>query len=349
MVHQNGAKHAACSSPCNLCGGEAVSELAHRSRSGKPLRTVICQQCGLVWSDPLPHNPRDFYEDDYRVNYKGTYSPKPKHILRAGQVALSRHRKIEPLLTPSMTILDVGSGGGEFSYLLKTLGHHVKGVEPNKGYAEYSTREYGLDVQIGFIQDHSFHKDSFDLITIWHVLEHTENPGDVLGTLHTLLKPQGTLVIEVPNIEAVCQSPTSTFHEAHIFNFNVVTLEKLAVKMGFTRISHCLSGDGGNITIIARKKPVHSRDLCEVNLAGNSEKIIKIVRNHTPSRHYLSAHPYTRLLRRARQAWLEERGTTGFTGGRSLLDQLYAPVGHSSANPTVQAMRGVAPAHETQD
>lgn len=83
------------------------------------LRTVICAKCGLVWSDPLPHNPRDFYEDSYRVSYKGTYSPKPKHILRAGNVALSRYQKIEKLLSKPLSILDVGSGGGEFSYLLK--------------------------------------------------------------------------------------------------------------------------------------------------------------------------------------------------------------------------------------
>ncbi|MBH0181271.1 MAG: glycosyltransferase family 9 protein [Nitrospira sp.] len=41
--------------PCNLCGGTEVSTLSNRSRSGKPLRTVICKSCGLVWSDPRPH------------------------------------------------------------------------------------------------------------------------------------------------------------------------------------------------------------------------------------------------------------------------------------------------------
>lgn len=269
MTKLSGAIQKTCSFPCNLCGGQEVSVLANRSRSGQPLRTVICTQCGLVWSDPLPHNPRDFYEDEYRVNYKGTYSPKPKHILRVGQVALSRHRKIEPLLSRPLSILDVGSGGGEFSYLLKTLGHQVQGIEPNKGYADYSIREYELDVQIGFIQDNRFQKTSFDLITIWHVLEHTENPGDVLSLLHAL------------------------------------------------------SEDGGNITLMARKTPENRLDQCDIRIAGNSEKIIRTVRNHTPSKHYLSTHPYTRLLRRVGQVIHEKRGTAGFTGGKTLLDQLY--------------------------
>ena len=190
--------------PCNLCGGAAVSLLASHSRSGAPLRTVICVQCGLVWTDPFPHNPRSFYEDDYRVSYKDAYSPKPKHIFRAGNVAVSRYRKLARFLPRSHTILDVGSGGGEFAYLLQSLGHDVWGIEPNRGYAEYSIREYGLNVYRGFVQDLKLPKTSpqampstgqpsarsivnqvFDTITIWHVLEHTENPYAVLAKLNT--------------------------------------------------------------------------------------------------------------------------------------------------------------------
>jgi len=153
MAQHSTAQQEPCSIPCNLCGSTAVSLLANRSRSGKPLRTVICVRCGLVWSDPLPHNPRRFYEDDYRVSYKGTYSPKPKHILRAGNVAMSHYRRINRFLSEPRVILDVGTGGGEFAYLLQSLGHDVRGIDPNKGYAEYSIREYGLNVLSGFVQD----------------------------------------------------------------------------------------------------------------------------------------------------------------------------------------------------
>jgi len=325
-----------CSIPCNLCGSTEISVLANRSRSGDPLRTVICTKCGLVWSDPLPHNPRDFYEDDYRVSYKGTYSPKPKHILRAGKIALSRYQKIEQLLSKPLTILDVGSGGGEFSYLLQTLGHDVKGIEPNKGYAEYSIREYGLNVQVGFVQDVMLQEMSFDLITIWHVLEHTENPFEVLEKLHALLKPQGILVIEVPNIEATCQSPKSTFHEAHLFNFNLATLQRLAEKAGFTVMRHIASEDDGNITILGQKKSKSGIERCELIIHGNSERIAKIVSDHTPLKHYMTAHPYTRLLRRIRQSLQEKRGIENFPGGKQLLDQLYLHSNNPRPNTALQ-------------
>jgi len=315
---------------CYLCGTTGARVLANRCRSNTPLRTVICPKCGLVWSDPLPHNPRDFYEDDYRVSYKGTYSPKPKHILRAGNVALSRHEKIRRLLANKMRVLDVGSGGGEFAYLLKTLGHDVQGIEPNRGYADYSIREYGLNVRVGFVQDVALPEKNLGLITIWHVLEHTENPFNVLLKLHELLQPEGMLVIEVPNIEATCQSPRSTFHEAHLFNFNLATLRKMTEKAGFAFSELSLSPDGGNITIMVQKKSAAHPEPLDLEIPGNAQKIIGIVRNHPPLPHYLTAPPYARLLRRIRQSLAEKRSAGSFSRGKALLDRLYSTLGHPS-------------------
>lgn len=312
-----------CANPCNLCGGSNVSLLASHSRSGKPLRTVICADCGLVWSDPLPHNPRNFYEDDYRVAYKGTFTPKPKHILRAGKVALHRRDLLGKWINGPKKILDVGAGGGEFAYLLKTLGHDVYGIEPNKGYAEYSKSEYGLNVQVGFIQDVLQPDGSFDLITIWHVLEHTENPCEVLTKLHRLLKPQGILVVEVPTIEATCQSPKSTFHEAHIYNFNLETLRMLGGKVGFSEIEHKLSEDGANITVFFQKAAAPAKE-SSFTLPGNAEKIIGIINHHTAINHYLTVWPYQRFFARMFRMIEEKLAVANFESGKKMLDLLYS-------------------------
>lgn len=316
------------STPCNLCGSEQVSILAEPNRNGKSLRTVICVKCGLVWSDPFPHNPRDFYENSYRVSYKGNYVPKPKHILRAGNVALSRHRQIEQLIAQPVKVLDVGSGGGEFSYLLQTLGHDVTGIEPNKGYAEYSISEYSLNVRVGFLQDMIMTEQSFDLITIWHVLEHTEDPFAVLAKLYTLLKENDIVVVEVPNIEATCQSPKSTFHEAHIFHFNIATLKRLAEKVGFIEIKHTVSADGGNITLFLQKTLKAGDELGDFTVPGNAEKIATIITGHMSLKYYLSIYPYSRLIGRLRQYCLEQINIKNFAGGRQLLDQHYAHLRH---------------------
>lgn len=314
-----------CSIPCNLCGGTEVSILSSRSRSGNPLRTVICRVCGLVWSDPRPHDARRFYEEEYRLAYKNTYSPKPKHVVRAGKVALSRFGKIAQLLSSRKTMLDVGTGGGEFAYLLQSLGHDVNGIEPNRGYADHSIQQYGLAVQVGFVQDATFAPASFDIVTIWHVLEHTEDPGFILARLRSWLKPDGVLVVEVPNVEATCQAPRSTFHEAHLYNFNVVSLRRLAQKQGLYETSHLISLDGGNITMFFTQTEPLIADPFSAEIPGNCEWISRIVRQHSALRHHLSPAPYVRAWKRLCRSLQERRETVDLGSGKSILDKLYAP------------------------
>lgn len=314
-----------CSIPCNLCGGKEVAILSNRSRSGKPLQTVICRACGLVWSDPRPHEARQFYEEEYRLAYKQTYSPRPKHVLRAGKVALSRFEKIAQLLSHRKMVLDVGTGGGEFAYLLQALGHSVSGIEPNRGYADHSIRNYGLNVQVGFVQDAAFPPESFDVVTIWHVLEHTEDPGHVLALLRSWLKVDGMLVVEVPNVESTCQSPKSTFHEAHLYNFNVVSLRRLAKKHGMHEAWHLISRDGGNITMFLTPSQPPLEGLCETVIPGNYEWVSRIVHGHSNVRRHLTPLPYLRAWQRLHRSLMERRETAGATSGKALLDQLYAP------------------------
>lgn len=317
-----------CSVPCNLCGGSKVKTLATKSRRGSPLRTVICSRCGLVWSDPLPYNPREFYEKEYRLSYKGAFTPKPKHVFRAGRVALSRYGMIRDFMPGSGVVLDVGAGGGEFLYLLRKAGYCAKGIEPNIGYAEYSAREYDLDIWNGFVQDAVFPDDSIDVVTIWHVLEHTENPFHVLTGLRDFLKPEGVIVIEVPNVEAVCQSPSSTFHEAHIHNFNPATLTAMAQKAGLRPVGVSVSPDGGNILLIGRKSvgdPAGSSSRC-VRDSANADKIIRIVTGRADWKYQLSSVPYMRLGRRFGRMLTERLGLIGYTGGKELLERMFASV-----------------------
>lgn len=313
-----------CTIPCNLCGEKEVAILSNRSRSGKPLQTVICRACGLVWSDPRPHEARHFYEDEYRLAYKQTYSPKPKHVLRAGKVALSRFEKIAELLSTRKAVLDVGTGGGEFAYLLQSLGHSVSGVEPNRGYAEYSIQEYGLTVQVGFVQDATFPLGSFDVVTIWHVLEHTEDPGGVLELLRSWLKVDGVLVVEVPNVESTCQAPKNTFHEAHLYNFNVVSLRRLAKKHGMHEAWHLISRDGGNITMFLRQAHSSLKEPFQPVIPGNYEWVSRIVRGHSTWRHHLTPLPYLRPWQRLYRSLIEQREIAGTANGKALLDQLYS-------------------------
>jgi 2-polyprenyl-3-methyl-5-hydroxy-6-metoxy-1,4-benzoquinol methylase len=310
------------SHPCNICHATEFDVLSTRDRDGKYLRTVICKDCGLVWSDPFPLNPTEYYQKDYRILYKGTFEPKIKHIYRAAKNALTRYQGLKSFLHGKKEVLEIGSGGGEFAYLLTQLGFAVRGIEPNEGYGNYSKSEYGLDIQIGFAQNTEFVSESFDFITTSHVLEHVDDPTLVLKKLHDWLKNDGILAIEVPNIEATCQSPKSTFHTAHLFNFNAATLSLLAEKSGFTVVKTFFSRDKGNVSLIAQKNS-QLTITPKLAIAGNCEKIQAIVEKHTPLTHYFSASPYLRLLNKIPRLLEEKSISKKFTVAKAVLDLCY--------------------------
>jgi 2-polyprenyl-3-methyl-5-hydroxy-6-metoxy-1,4-benzoquinol methylase len=312
----------ALSRPCNLCNSTEFEVLSTQDRDGKYLRTVICKDCGLVWSDPFPLNPAEYYQKDYRILYKGTFEPKIKHIHRAAKVALNRYQGLKDFLKGKQEVLEIGTGGGEFAYLLTKLGFSVRGIEPNEGYGNYSKSEYGLNVQIGFAQNTEFAAESFDFITSSHVLEHVDDPTLVLKKIHGWLKNDGLLAIEVPNIEAICQSPKSTFHAAHLFNFNQATLALLLEKSGFTVIKTFFSSDKGNVSVIARKN-TELNLIPKLSIAGNCEKICAIVKGHTPVGHYCSFQPYLRLLKKIPRIMEEKNVAKNFVEAKVLLDFCY--------------------------
>lgn len=309
-----------CTTPCNLCGGEDVEVLERKGREGDSLRTVICRGCGLVWSDPRPIEARRYYEEEYRKDYKKVEAPRPIHIYRAGRVALDRWHRMRKWVPRAARLLDIGSGGGEFVYLMTRLGLRCTGIEPNRGYARYSIREYGIDVLMGFVSDLEFGEGEFDAAAMWHVLEHTEDPASIFARVRRWLKPGGVFVVEVPNVEAVCMAPSHHFHRAHLYNFNTETLAAFGRKNGFVAETVELSSDSGNITAVFR-----ASSSSETTSLGpeNYRRIMKTIHSHTWWRHYLSHWPYTRPVRKLLNAFEERQATNNRLRGAELLNLLF--------------------------
>ncbi|MCY4596033.1 MAG: class I SAM-dependent methyltransferase [Bryobacterales bacterium] len=308
-------------SPCNLCGTREVEEVAGLDRHGKPLQTVICRKCGLVWTDPIPSQEalRRFYSEQYRLQYKRISQPTLEHVYRAGKVAAQRFRHLKGLLKPGSVIVDVGSGGGEFVYLMRCLDFDAQGVQPLEGYARYSQEELGIEVHLGFAREIQIPPRSCHMVTLYHSLEHMASPTEVLEHVRGWLEPRGWLVIEVPNVEATCQSPGHRYHQAHIYSFNDATLRRLGEKAGFRPHRTDLSPDGGNISAVFGKE---SPGPIRTGIPGNCERIMGTIQRHTLLRHFSSFHPYTRPLRRLGRRLKEKRAARRFHSGREVLDAI---------------------------
>ena len=193
-----------CPIPCNLCGSTDVEVIGTHDRNRRPLRTTICRKCGLVWSNPRPGEAevRRYYSREYRLDYKGRATPSLRHVARSGRGALNRYRALEPYVKRGDRILDAGAGGGEVVYVLRRLGFDASGLEPDERYAQHARETLEVPVVTGFVQDVRFPPGSFDVITMYHALEHVEDPAAILARLRSWMAERGVLIVEVPNVEA---------------------------------------------------------------------------------------------------------------------------------------------------
>jgi SAM-dependent methyltransferase len=310
-----------CPIPCNLCGASDVEVIGTRDRDGHPLRTTICRRCGLVWSNPRPgeEDVRRYYSREYRLDYKGHSTPSLRHIARSGRGALNRYRGLAPHLKPGDRILDAGAGGGEVVYVLRRFGFEATGLEPDEQYARHAREALGVPVETGFVQDASFPSGAFDAVTMYHALEHVEDPLAILTRIRSWIAGHGLLLIEVPNVEARSIAPGHRFHFAHFYNFSRATLEALGRRAGFEPVQTTMSPDGGNLISVFRAVP---RALPPVVDPDNYARVAGLLREHSMLKYYCSSFPYRAPLGRLR-AYFGDRGSAaGCDTPKQVIDKL---------------------------
>jgi 2-polyprenyl-3-methyl-5-hydroxy-6-metoxy-1,4-benzoquinol methylase len=308
---------------CNLCYSRQGVLIANRDRHGKPLPVTCCASCGLAYVDPIP-SPSElsqFYAERYRLEYKQAKQPRLKHVYRAGKVALGRFKLAGRLAAPPARVLDCGAGGGEFSYLLTSRGYRLTGIEPNDGYREFARAEYGVDLRPGTLDDNDFAPGEFDLITIFHVLEHVPDPRAALARLSGWLKPGGHLYVEVPNAVTAVSSPSNLYHRAHLFYFAAEPLAALAQGVGLTPVLLDGGAERANLTAVFVKGPPSESE--RRSLQSAHDGVVAANRQRTLPRYLLSrttlANALPRLLVKAAESRVERSGRRA----RETLDWLF--------------------------
>jgi SAM-dependent methyltransferase len=242
-----------------------------------------------------------------------------QNIARSARGALNRYRALSPYLKKGDRILDAGAGGGEVVYVLRRFGFDASGIEPDEHYAQHARDALGVAVRTGFVQDLSFQPGSFDVITMYHALEHVEDPSAILSQLRTWIVANGTMYVEVPNVEARCIAPSHRFHFAHFYNFNHTTLEALGRKAGFEPVHAMTSPDGGNLISVFRAAPGAVPVRTD---SDNYARIAATVRRHTSLKYYCSRYPYIGPLGRLRAYLTDRRAIANCATATQVLDKL---------------------------
>lgn len=315
---------------CPLCGAPPAAHhpIGTRSRDGSPLHTVLCMQCALAFTNPMPTlaEVSEFYRDSYRTAYKRTFRPRPRHVLRSARRAVPRLRRIEALGRTDGRLLDVGSGGGEFLYLMRRSGFDVRGIEPNTGYGEFSRDTYGLAVEVTTLEASPEASGPFDVITAHHVLEHLRDPVEALRKMTNWLAPGGLLVIEVPNLMATYHAPARRFHFAHLLHFRPETLAALGERVGLTVVDSLTVPMVEHVNIAFRRAG-GTPSTVPLTDADRATRTRAAEEHQSAARHMMSAHPWRRLVENLARPAGERIALAGLTDPAQILERVYLRAG----------------------
>lgn len=197
---------------CYHCGADGHTHFtdAWEDLTGKPgtFRFVRCGDCGLVYQNPrvgLSHI-RDYYDDEYIAHRKktdwGLLTPFYNYAMNSYDRRKMRlaSRYIDPGSVADL--LDVGCGSATFLQYWQArspgnmVGVDFKDLSALPGYD-------GINFHCGLFYEQPLDPDSFDLVTMWHFLEHDYDPDRTLRTALEVLRPDGRVVIEVPRLDSV--------------------------------------------------------------------------------------------------------------------------------------------------
>lgn len=184
---------------------------------------------------------------------------RPKGYYPKGSICNGRRylSGLRPYIGPGKRLLDVGCGDGSFMHLASQCGLQVTGIDLDPQAAVIARDLYGLPVITGTIDALNSNSNKFDIISVAHTLEHIPDPREFLEGLSRLLKPDGILFVEVPNIMRPKASYHRLFSLQHHYYFCPETLAAMLARSGFRPTgSRCFFRDSFQVIAV----PDHSVD-----------------------------------------------------------------------------------------
>lgn len=229
---------------------------------------ACCDKCGLIYQDPLPPDGLDeeFYETSY---YEGLEE-------RLAGINRARTLLYEEALTHSIPfrstgkLLDIGSGYGDFLKVARDRGWEAWGIEPSRAACEAAGGIEGVRIFNGTVENADFPSGSFDIVTLWNVIDCLPDPVAVMKRVHDWLAPGGLVIIRTPNASFhlalhrvyLAMKPlleaAGWKKEASVFlrtNYTVSTLKLLLTQAGFEtpdiRNAKLTSGDAYGVFTVS--------------------------------------------------------------------------------------------------
>jgi 2-polyprenyl-3-methyl-5-hydroxy-6-metoxy-1,4-benzoquinol methylase/ribosomal protein L37AE/L43A len=238
---------------CPTCEGARMKRIgrrggsAHRAHLGVECDIWRCDNCGLIFPNPMPIPVNDF-EQHYGVEpdvYFEHHELDAKAMSAAHLLA-----RAEELTGSKGKLLDIGAGRGELLRAARELGWNVSGIEPSARFAEYAAAYSGARISSLPLEQCDFAANSFDCVVLSAVLEHLYNPDETIREISRVLRRGGAVFIDVPNEAGLyfrvgnlyqklrgrdwVVNIAPTFSPFHVFGFSPRSLKALLAKHGLS-------------------------------------------------------------------------------------------------------------------
>lgn len=172
-----------------------------------------CNQCKLIYKKTKKNriSPHKLYNEYYVNEISSRFHFGIEYVIRL--LRLFRSFKIYTIHPQARNILDIGSGRGFMLYYLKNFFKYKRtvGTQICKNAVDFSRKKLGLEIYDKDFLKINFRKVKFDIITIWHVLEHVDEPEKYIQKMRKLLNKQSFIIIEVPNFNSWTRKYTGKY------------------------------------------------------------------------------------------------------------------------------------------
>lgn len=218
-------------------------EIKDGLRDSDNYKVFRCDDCGQVQVNPIPtvDEDRNYYNNDSQA--KAVFEDVNMEVMKSKSI-LDVNRRFEMFkdkINKNMNLLEIGCGYGFFVENLKNKGYDIKGIEVSNIRREYGIKALACEIyDINLLNQNisDSQKEKYDVIFLFHVLEHISEPEKFLRNIRKMLKKEGSLIIEVPNLDDHMLERSKEyrdfyFQRAHITYFNKTTLINLLTKSGY--------------------------------------------------------------------------------------------------------------------
>ncbi len=225
---------------CPICANHEQHVIPYRGRAKLPVQPVICKSCGLVFINPMYANAeKDAISSCPRALHRPVRFGRP--IRRAHERELRGACRfldfIGPYLKPGERVLDIGCGDGALVRTLQEFGAVPTGVDLDPEGGKFIEQTYQIPVVVAPFETAAFADGQFDAVVATHVIEHFFEPVEAMERMRRLLKPDGLLVLETPNVLRPKVGFRRLFSVPHNYYFSPRTLCLAMQGAGFAAIA----------------------------------------------------------------------------------------------------------------